>query len=293
MPSKIEKDAVTGQMTTGHDWDGVRELNQPLPKWWLYVFWATVVWAVVFCVLYPSVPWVHGYFHGVLGYSQRADAEAATAAVAKQRDVWMERIAVLPYAEIRQDRQLMEAATSAGRIIFAENCQACHGAGGGGAPGFPALAAGNWIWGGTLDDIRQTVTYGIRSGHDKARQSQMPRFGLDGILKPEEIQAVADYVMTLYGETKPSPRLEAGRRVFAENCAVCHGDAGQGNREVGGPRLASRAHLFGSDRNSVVERIGNPKMGVMPNWNTRLGEAAIKSVTLYVHSMGGGEQDRP
>jgi cytochrome c oxidase cbb3-type subunit 3 len=289
VPTKIEKDVVTGQDTTGHDWDGLKELNTPLPKWWVYMLYATIGWAVVWCVLYPSVPWLNGYFHGVLGYSQRVAVDEDVQAVMAQRAATMDRIKALSFAEIRKDPQLMAAADTAGRIAFAENCQACHAAGGGGQPGYPALAAGAWIWGGTLDAIQQTITHGIRSGDADAREAQMPRFGADGILTPVQIQQVADYVMTLYGRTTAGTDVAPGRALFAENCAVCHGDAGQGDREKGAPRLASHVHLKGDDKASVVAQISNPRMGVMPAWNTRLDPATIKSLTLYVHSLGGGE----
>ena len=289
MPTKIEKDNVTGRMTTGHEWDGVKELNQPLPKWWLYVLWATVAWAVVYCVLYPSVPWVNGYFHGVLGYSQRAAVNADVQAVVAQRAATMDRIAALSFADIRKDPQLMAAADTAGRIAFANNCQPCHAAGGGGQPGYPALAAGAWIWGGTLDAIQQTITHGIRSGDADAREAQMPRFGADGVLKPAEIQQVADYVMTLFGHAAAGNDVVAGQKLFADNCAICHGNVGQGDREKGAPRLASQVHLFGNDRATVVAQITAPRMGVMPAWNTRLDPATIKALALHVHALGGGE----
>jgi cytochrome c oxidase cbb3-type subunit 3 len=288
VPTKIEKDVVTGTNTTGHEWDGLKELNTPLPKWWLYVLYATIAWSAVWFVLYPSVPGVTGYFHGVLGYSQRSAVNTEVRAIEAQRADTIDKIKALSFAEIRKDPQLMAAAETAGRIAFANNCQPCHGAGGGGQPGYPALAAGGWIWGGSLDAIEQTIAYGIRSGDDKARDSQMLRFGADGILKPDEIQNVADYVMTLYG--KPTDRdVSAGRKLFADNCAVCHGEAGQGDREKGAPRLASRVHLYGDSRDVVVAQISVPRMSVMPAWHTRLDKATIKSLALYVHSLGGGE----
>lgn len=289
MPTKIEKDIVTGQMTTGHEWDGVKELNQPLPKWWLYILYACIAWAAVLCVLYPSVPGFRGYFHGVLGYSQRQAVDEDVRQVQARRAESMDRIKILSFAEIRKDPQLLAVAQTAGRITFANNCQPCHGAGGGGNPGYPALAAGNWLWGGTLEAIQQTVTHGIRSDDPEARQSQMLRFGADAVLKPEEIQQVADYVMTLFGTPTRGVDVTAGKALFAENCVACHGEAGQGNREVGGPRLASRVHLHGDDRAAVVAQITNPRMGVMPNWNLRLDDATVKSVALYVHALGGGE----
>jgi cytochrome c oxidase cbb3-type subunit III len=289
VPTKIEKDSITGHITTGHEWDGLKELNRPLPKWWLYLLYATLVWGVVWVVLYPSVPGIHGYFHGLLGYSQRDTVEADVAAVAGQRAGAMDRIKVLSFDEIRKDPQLLAIAQTAGRITFANNCQPCHGAGGGGNPGYPALAAGNWLWGGTLPEIQQTITHGIRSPDPDARQSQMPRFGADGVLKPGEIDAVADYVATLYGLDVSGRDVASGQKIFADNCAVCHGDKGQGNREVGGPRLASRAHLYGDSHDAIVAQVMNPKAGVMPNWSTRLDAATIKSLALYVHALGGGE----
>jgi cytochrome c oxidase cbb3-type subunit III len=289
VPTKIEKDVVTGRDTTGHEWDGLKELNTPLPKWWVYVLYATIAWSLMWFLLYPSVPGIGGYFHGILGYSQRSEVDGDVRAVMAQRAGTMDKIKALSFADIRKDPQLMAAADTAGRIAFANNCQPCHGAGGGGQPGYPALAAGGWIWGGSLDAIQQTIAYGIRSGDPKARDSQMPRFGIDGILKPDEIQQVADYVMTLYGKPQPGKEVAAGKELFAANCAVCHGEAGQGDREKGAPRLASRVHLYGDERAAVVAQITAPRMGVMPAWHTRLDDATIKSLTLYVHSLGGGE----
>jgi cytochrome c oxidase cbb3-type subunit 3 len=293
VPTKIEKDAISGQDTTGHEWDGVRELNTPLPKWWLYTYIACVVFAMGQFVLYPSIPYGTGYFHGLLGYSQRRAVDRDVAEVAALRAESLAAIQARSFAEIRDDPKLLATAMTAGRIAFAENCQPCHGGGGGGRPGYPALAAGGWIWGGKLEDIQQTLTHGIRSGDPQARESQMPKFG-DGALKPNEIGQIADYVMTLYGTPVPGrPGLEAdtaaGRKLFADNCAVCHGQNGEGNREMGAPRLASRVHLNAATRDAVVAQITSPRMGVMPAWNTRLDAATIKSLALYVHAFGGGE----
>ena len=289
MPTKIEKDVVTGRDTTGHEWDGLKELNTPLPKWWVYLLYATIAWSALWFVLYPSVPGISGYFHGVLGYSQRSVVNAEVRAIAAQRAGVMDKIRAMSFAEIAKDPELMVAARTAGQIAFANNCQACHGAGGGGQVGYPALAAGAWIWGGTLPAIQQTITHGVRSGDPEAREGQMPHFGTDGILKPQEIQQVADYVMTLFGKGEPGQDVSAGKKIFADNCAVCHGANGQGDREKGAPRLASQVHLNGGTRESVVAQITSPRMGVMPAWHTRLDEATIKSLTLYVHSLGGGE----
>jgi cytochrome c oxidase cbb3-type subunit III len=187
----------------------------------------------------------------------------------------------------------LAAAQTAGRITFANNCQPCHGAGGAGLPGYPALAAGAWIWGGKLEDIQQTVTHGIRSGDPDARDSKMLAFGTDGILKPEEIQNVSNYVETaMFGLTDPNAApasIASGKEIYAANCAACHGEKGEGVRDVGGPRLASKVHLYGGTRESIVKQVTAPHMGVMPNWNQRLDAATIKSVAIYVHDLGGGE----
>ncbi len=289
-PAPGEHDPVTGRHTTGHEWDGLKELNTPLPKWWFWTFVTTIVWGIGYAVVYPSVPWFNTYFPGVIGYSQRATVTADVKALEAQRAVVMEKLKAVPLAEVKKDEALLAVALTAGRIAFAENCQACHGAGGEGRPGFPALAGDAWIWGGSLEAIQQTVTYGIRNGHPEARVSQMPRFGVDGMLKPDEIDQVTDYVMALYRPTAPAlPGAAKGEAIFAENCASCHGDKGQGVRELGGPALRSGVHLYGDTRAAVRAQIVNPKMGVMPPWNTRLDEATIRAVTLYVHGLGGGE----
>jgi cytochrome c oxidase cbb3-type subunit 3 len=290
VPTKIEKDAITGRNTTGHEWDGIRELDTPSPKWWLYTFYACIGVAMVLFLLYPSIPYGPGYWHGLLGYSQRRMVDAEVAKLAASRKVSMDKIATLPFADIKADPALLEVALTDGRITFAANCQPCHGAGGGGQIGYPALAAGAWLWGGTLEDIQQTITHGIRSGDDDARNSAMPHFGADGLLKPQEIQEVADYVWSdFYGHKTEAQDLAAGQKIFDDNCIACHGEHGEGNRAVGAPRLASHVHLYGDARDTIVAQVTLPRQGVMPNWNHRLDPATIKAVTLYVHALGGGE----
>ncbi len=287
MPTKIEKDTFSGQDTTGHEWDGLKELNTPLPKWWLWTFVATCVWAAGFSVLYPSVPGITGYFRGVLGYSTRDAVAADVAALAAQRAGVMDRVRDTPIAAVKQDAQLLAVAVTAGRIAFANNCQPCHGTAGEGRPGYPTLASDAWIWGGKLDDIEQTITVGIRSPHADTRTSAMPRFGADGMLKPDEIAEVAEVVLGLYGKAaKPTAKGEA---IYADNCAACHGPRGEGKRDVGAPALTGAVHLYGTTREAIIAQVNSPRMGVMPNWNTRLDAATIRSLALYVHALGGGE----
>jgi cytochrome c oxidase cbb3-type subunit 3 len=289
MPTKIEKDAVSGRETTGHEWDGLKELNNPLPKWWLYVLYATIVFAVIYVILYPAIPWFNGHTKGLLGYSQRATVAANVKALDAQRAVYMDKIAATPIEDVKQDPQLLAMAMVAGHATFANNCAPCHGAGGEGRVGYPNLADDVWLWGGKLGDIETTVTHGIRSGDPDARNSAMPRFGVDGTLKRDQIEQVADYVMTLYGKPEAGKDVAAGHAIFAENCVACHGENGEGNRDVGAPPLKSQIHLYGDTRDVVVSQVTNPRQGVMPNWNQRLDKSTIRSVAIYVHSLGGGE----
>jgi len=289
VPTKIEKDVISGRDTTGHVWDGLKELNTPLPKWWLYTLIAICIWGVGFAVVYPSMPGLFGYYHGLIGYSTRASVTADVAAIAASRGGTMDRIKTAPMAQIAADPKLMAVAMAAGKITFANNCQACHGAGGGGRPNYPTLASNSWIWGGKLDDIQTSITHGIRSEDPDARVSQMPRFGVDGVLKPVEIAAVADYVLLLRGAIKAGTDVSAGAKLYAENCVACHGEKGEGKREVGAPNLRSAVNLYGTTKDAIVAQISAPRQGVMPAWNTRLDAATIKSVAIYVHSLGGGE----
>jgi len=290
MPSKIEKDAYSGTDTTGHEWDGIRELDTPLPKWWLYILYATIVWAAGMCLLYPSIPGLHSYWHGLLGYSSRKQVMVEWHDMQARHIDAMTQIAKTPIDKVAQDPKLMETALQSGRATFANNCQPCHGQNGAGRVGYPALGDDVWLWGGKLTDIETTVTHGARSAVDPdTRQSVMPSFGADGILRPAEIQSVADYVGVWWGVTPAGTNVAAGAKLFADNCAVCHGDKGQGIRDFGAPPLNSSVHLYGGTRNDIVAQVTHPRMGVMPNWNKRLDTGTIRSVALYVHSLGGGE----
>jgi cytochrome c oxidase cbb3-type subunit 3 len=289
MPNKIEKDAISGTETTGHEWDGLRELDTPLPKWWLYVLYATMVWAAVMCLLYPSVPGIRGYWHGLLGYSTRAEAMRGWHDMQGRHAEAMTQIAATPIDKVVTDPKLMETALQSGRITFANNCQPCHGQNGTGRVGYPVLGDDVWLWGGKLTDIETTITHGVRSPDTQARQSMMPSFGADNLLKPAEIQAVADYVGVWWGVTPAGTDVSAGAKLFADNCAACHGDKGQGVRDFGAPPLNAHVHLYGDTRNDVVAQVTHPRMGVMPNWNARLDTGTIRSVAIYVHSLGGGE----
>ena len=289
MPKNTQHDPVTGGETTGHEWDGVRELNNPLPKWWLYVLYCCIAWAAVMCFLYPSIPGYSGYWHGVLGYSTRQDAMKGWHAMQARHGDAMAQIAATPIEAVAGDPKLMETALQSGRITFANNCAPCHGQNGTGRVGYPALGDDVWLWGGKLADVQTTIVHGIRSADPEARQSQMPAFGADALLKPDQIMQVADFVGVWWGVTPAGTDVRAGARIFAENCAACHGDRGEGGRTYGAPPLNSQVHLYGSTHDDIVSQVNHPKQGVMPNWSKRLDTATIRSVALYVHSLGGGE----
>jgi cytochrome c oxidase cbb3-type subunit 3 len=285
MPTKIEKDTLSGQNTTGHEWDGVKELNTPLPTWWVYTFYATVVFAIVYCALYPSWPWLNGHAKGVLGYWSRAELTQELAEQAKARAGFVDRIRTTSLADIAKEPELFSFAMAGGRSAFQTNCMQCHGAGGAGSHGFPNLVDDDWIWGGSLDQIRATIEHGIRNADDKSRQSMMPRFGVDGMLTGAQIAAVTDYVLSLSGKAQATPE---GAQIFKDQCAACHGPEGKGNQELGAPSLADGIWLYGGNRDAIYRSIFYARNGSMPAWTGRLDEATIKMLTIYVHALGGG-----
>lgn len=286
MPTKIEKDALSGTDTTGHEWDGVKELNTPLPTWWVYTFWATVVFAVVYCVLYPALPWFGGHTEGVLGYTNRRALTLELAEQAKERARFVSRIRATSLADIRKDPELFNFALAGGRSAFQTNCMQCHGAGGAGSTGFPNLVDDDWLWGGSLEQIHNTIAFGVRNTNEKSRQSMMPRFGTDSILSAAQVGAVTDYVLSLSGRAKATAE---GAKVYAENCVACHKAGGKGDPELGAPDLADGIWLYGGDRASVYRSIFASHAGSMPAWGERLDDATIKMLAIYVHSLGGGK----
>ena len=287
--AKVEKDEISGQETTGHEWDGIKELNTPMPKWWLYTYYACIVFAVGYWVVYPSWPGFSDYLKGTSGYSSRAALDEDLAAQKQSRSPWTDKLAAMPVGEIGADQQLLDYAMAGGKIIFAENCAPCHGSSGSGAPGYPVLADDDWIWGGTREDIHTTVSYGIRSGHDEARDSAMPNFLGDEVLDKAQIADVSNYVLGLSGGTSDTQAALRGATIFEAECAACHGEDGKGIADMGGPNLTDGIWLYGKDSAAIASQIGKPKHGVMPAWSGRLSGVDIKLVSLYVHSLGGGQ----
>lgn len=276
--------------TTGHAWDGIEELNTPLPRWWVWVFCATIAWSFGYWTVYPAWPTVSGYTKGLFGYSTRAQVAADLADLRQLRGEKGAALEHTPLADIEKDPALLAFAQAQGRAAFANNCAPCHGVGATGSKGYPNLNADRWLWGDSLTEIRDTIAHGARSGDPEAHEGAMPAFGRDGLLKPDEIITAANYVRSLSGL---SPRngvdLAAGKKIFAENCAVCHGDDAKGNHAVGAPDLTSKIWLYGPDEATLTETITNGRSGVMPAWSGRLDNATINALAVYVHTLGGGQ----
>lgn len=289
MAEEHKVDAVTGTATTGHEWDGIQELNTPLPRWWLWLFYLTIVWSVGYWVVYPAWPLITTSTQGLFGWHTREAIVTDLQELHAKRGPMMAQLSSASVAEIESNPQLLDFARAVGRVAFADNCAPCHGAGGGGAKGYPNLNDDDWLWGGKLADIQQTISHGVRAGDDQGRSGNMPPF--NGVLKPNEISAVADYARSLSGlAPEAGADLALGQKVFADNCAVCHGPDGKGNRELGSANLTDKIWLYGSDKQTIVQGIQNGRGGVMPNWGARLPEPTIKALTVFVHTLGGGEK---
>ena len=289
MTTKKEIDEHSSTETTGHEWDGIKELNTPLPRWWLVIFYATIVWAIGYWVLMPAWPTLNGYTHGVLGHSQRVDVANAIAALKAERRAREASLAGASLDQIQKNPDLLQFSLAAGRSAFGDNCAPCHGSGGQGAHGYPNLNDDVWLWGGKLSDIQHTITVGVRSTSPDTRQSQMPSFGRDGILKPEQVDDLTEYVVHLSGRAADRAAVARAGKLFAENCAACHGPAGKGSRGFGAPNLTANVYLYGAGREDIHDQIWNGHGGVMPTWGGRLSPETIKALAIYVHSMGGGE----
>lgn len=290
MADHNEIDTVSGTATTGHAWDGIKELNTPLPRWWVITFYITIIWAIGYWIVYPAWPTISSNTKGLFGYSSRADVAVELANLEKIRGAKMAALATASLADIEKDPQMLALARAKGKTVFGDNCAACHGTGAAGAKGFPNLNDDDWLWGGSLEQIQQTLLYGVRSGHPKTREGQMLAFGKDGVLKPAEIVTVANYVRELAGlPTRQGYDAKAGAKIFAENCVACHGDNAKGNPEVGAPNLTDKIWLYGSDEATLIETITNGRAGVMPAWEGRLDPTTIKAMAVYVHSLGGGK----
>ena len=288
--SVSERDPVTGHMTTGHEWNGIKELNTPVP-WpvWFFLI-ATAIFGVCYWVLMPAWPLGYTYTKGLLGLDQRVIVTEKVREAAEGRAAWTNRIAAMPYPAIQADPALMRDVRERGHVLFGDNCAACHGTDAKGGPGFPNLTDTKWLWGGTPEEIAETLRVGINSTHDETRVSQMLAFGRDKMLDSKAIENVTDYVMSL---SQPSiatgaraRSVLAGQAVFAANCVACHGDDGRGNPMVGAPDLTDADWIYGGDEQAITDSIYGGRQGQMPGWEARLSPVDRKILTLYVLDRG-------
>ena len=289
MTEKREIDDVTGQATTGHEWDGIKELNSPLPRWWLWTFYITIVWAVGYWIAMPAIPLVSDYSRGVLGYSQRESVREETAEAYVAQGAFRTRIEEASLEEIQDVPELFEFAVAGGRSAFAVNCSQCHGAGGAGTPGYPNLNDDAWIWGGSIEQIHETIRVGIRSDHPDTRFNEMPAFLKDELIDRDQVDAVVEYVLQISGQDHDAAGAAAGREVYMEQCAACHMENGRGDPELGGPNIADAIWLHGGSREEIWDTVANARNGVMPNWDEKLDPIVRKQLAIYVHALGGGE----
>jgi cytochrome c oxidase cbb3-type subunit III len=283
--------------TTGHVWDGVEELNNPLPRWWVYIFYATIVWGVIYTILYPAWPLPSGATQGVLGFSTRAQVAEDIAALNAKNAVLMDQLAAADLTTLEPNSELYNFAVNGGGAIFRANCSQCHGSGAAGvqASGYPSLLDDDWLWGGTIEDIAYTVTHGIRNEQSPdTHWSQMPAFGES--LTPEEIDALVNHVLAISGQDHDAALAATGSTLFLDNCAACHGDNGEGMKDVGAPNLTDAIWLYGGDADTLRHSITYARFGVMPAWSEDyrqggggLTQAEINAVATYVHQLGGGE----
>ena len=280
-------DKPTGTETVGHEWDGIEELNTPLPRWWLWTFYLTIVFAIGYVIAYPAWPMIDKATEGVLGWSSRSQLAEEMSAADQAQATFREQLARIPVERLPDDSNLMSKAVAGGAAAFRVNCVQCHGSGAAGSQelGYPNLNDDDWLWGGDLKAIEYTLQHGIRqASDDKTRTSVMPPFA--GAFDTSQLDALVDHVLSLSGKAQANP---VGQQLYADNCVACHGANGEGDRAVGAPRLNDAIWLRGSSREAIKRQILNPRMGVMPKWNERLDPVTIKMLAAYVHSLGGGE----
>lgn len=282
-------DDATGVETTGHEWDGIRELDNPLPRWWLWIWYATIAFSIGYWVLMPAWPGLHGYTKGLLNKSDRAEVGQELKALDKQRGEGAAMLRTASLEQIEKDPKLLAYAQQVGQSVFGDNCATCHGIGGTGSKGYANLRDDVWLWGGKLEDIQYTITHGVRTGAEGARMSQMPSFGRDEMLQPKQIDDLTEYVVNLSHRPADAAAVARAAPLFEAQCSACHGPQGLGNQQLGAPNLTDADWLFGSDRASIRGQIYAGNGGVMPTWGGRLSPETIKALSVYIHSNAGGQ----
>jgi cytochrome c oxidase cbb3-type subunit 3 len=274
--------------TTGHSWDGLEEYNTPAPRWWLIVWMVCIIYSVGYWFVYPTWPTLSGNSKGSKNWTQQSQLKESQDEITKKQAIYLEQFNKASFAEIKQDKDLMEFAINGGKAAFQNNCAMCHGTGAAGQKGYPNLNDDDWLWGGRVEDIYTTLLYGIRSGHEKAREAAMPAFGTDKILTKQEIEQITDYVLA-FSNPQEQSKLSAGKELFVNNCVSCHMANGKGSKEVGAPNLTDKIWLYGGTKEEIIYTITHSRAGVMPSWNGRLDNDTIRQLAVYIHSLGGGE----
>ena len=283
-----KKKAATEPEFTGHEWDGIKEYNNPMPRWWLWTLYATIIWGIAYAIAYPSWPLVTKAMQGLLDYSARGELEKSIKDFEGRNAPLDQALLETELNSIHENANLLDYALRGGAAIYRANCSQCHGAGANGAVGYPNLLDDDWLWGGSLEDIYFSVAHGIRNESDEnTRFSEMPAYG--DFFEAEELESVVQFVLSLSNRDHDSAIAELGAPIFAENCVSCHGENGAGNREEGGPSLVDPIWLYGGSEDEIRDTVRFSRFGVMPNWNERLTDAQIRQVSIYVHQLGGGE----
>lgn len=274
--------------TTGHEWDGIQEYNNPMPRWWVWTFYVTIVWAVGYTIAYPAWPLIKGATPGLLGWSTRADVVDEIQRFTDMNATLEAELASADLTALEQGSDLHNFAIQSGSATFATHCSQCHGSGAAGAVGYSNLLDDDWLWGGDIEAIHTTVSYGIRAtGEDDTRMGDMPAHDW---LEAEQVEQMVDYVLSLSGDGGNTVAIAAGAVLFEEEgCAGCHGDNAAGIRELGAPNLTDAIWLYGGGRDAIIESIVMGRAGEMPDWNDKLSESQIAAVSAYVHQLGGGE----
>ncbi len=286
--SERKVDKETGVETTGHSWDGIEELNNPLPRWWLWTLYLTIIWAVGYTIAYPAWPMISGATEGMMGWSTRQNVADDIAAHDDKNAGLVTALLAADMATLPDDADLNRYAIARGGSVFRAQCSQCHGSGAAGALGYPNLLDNDWLWGGDMDTIVYTVRHGIRNDTDPdAQWSQMPAF--KDILDSDDVAATVEFIVSLSSSDYEDAKAAKGAAVFADNCASCHGDAALGDRAIGAPNLTDAIWLYGGDRAALTDSINNARFGVMPAWGQRLREEDVRAVSAYVHALGGGE----
>lgn len=286
---QIEKDPVSGRNLTGHEWDGIKELDSPVPVLGRMALWGSVIYSVVCWVLYPAWPLVGDFTRGITNSSAREDvivdldaarqARAATDKILVDGDI---------FAQV-EDADLRRQIEPSSAVLFNDNCAACHGTDLQGQRGFPNLRDDHWLWSGSPDEVEYTIAYGINASHDDSRSVQMMAYGRDELLEEDEINAVIEYVLSLSDRARAPELVADGAVIFEDNCASCHGEGAVGGEETGAPSLTDAVWIYGDSPEDITETIWNGRAGEMPAWDTRLTPAEIRKLALYVKWQGGND----